>query len=79
MSSRQSSNGITEQVAKEPSSNATSAASSHSHHGDNAPQREKAQFVHHQANPGPVILDNFNIPQEGTKEERMAKTAAMNK
>jgi hypothetical protein len=67
-------------MAKEQSSKPDSTTSSHSnsYHHDNTPHGEKVQFVH-QANPGPVILENFEVPQEGTEEERMAKAAAMNK
>ncbi|KAK3335680.1 hypothetical protein B0T19DRAFT_407154 [Cercophora scortea] len=40
----------------------------------------KAKFQAHSANPGPVIPQNIgDIPQEGTKEERMAKTQELNK
>ena len=39
----------------------------------------QATFQHHAANPGPAIPKEFNVPQEGTKEERRAKAAEMNK
>jgi len=32
-----------------------------------------------QANPGPVIPKELNVAEEGTKEERRAKAAEMNK
>ncbi|KAK0749471.1 hypothetical protein B0T18DRAFT_344130 [Schizothecium vesticola] len=38
-----------------------------------------ATFEHHKANPGPVIPKELNAPEEGTKEERLAKTADLNK
>ncbi|KAK1837031.1 hypothetical protein QBC39DRAFT_366566 [Podospora conica] len=38
-----------------------------------------ATFEHHKANPGPVIPKELNVPEEGTKEERRAKTEALNK
>jgi hypothetical protein len=39
----------------------------------------KAKFEHHTATPGPVIPKEFNVKEEGTKEERMAKAEALNK
>ncbi|KAK4162051.1 hypothetical protein QBC43DRAFT_322797 [Cladorrhinum sp. PSN259] len=33
----------------------------------------------HAANPGPVIKDDFNVQEEGTKEERLAKAKELNK
>ncbi|CAK7271733.1 hypothetical protein SEPCBS119000_004756 [Sporothrix epigloea] len=39
----------------------------------------KDKFSAHQATPGPVLMNNVDVPQEGTKEERMAKAAALNK
>jgi hypothetical protein len=39
----------------------------------------KAKFEHHTATPGPVIPQDFNVKEEGTKEERLAKTEALNK
>ncbi|KAK3393062.1 hypothetical protein B0H63DRAFT_457270 [Podospora didyma] len=39
----------------------------------------KAKFVHHTANPGPAIKEDFNIQEEGTKEERRAKAQELNK
>jgi hypothetical protein len=69
---------ITEQVAKDPTSKTDSTASGHPHHTDSEPKGDKVHFLHHQANPGPVILEKFDASQEGTKEERIAKAAAMN-
>ncbi|CAK7266876.1 hypothetical protein SEPCBS57363_002313 [Sporothrix epigloea] len=39
----------------------------------------KDKFSAHQANPGPVMMNSADVPQEGTKEERRAKAAALNK
>jgi hypothetical protein len=36
-------------------------------------------FQAHSANPGPVVPNEFNVPQEGTKEERLAKARELNK
>ncbi|KAK4458456.1 hypothetical protein QBC42DRAFT_276668 [Cladorrhinum samala] len=33
----------------------------------------------HQANPGPVIKDDFDVQEEGTKQERLAKAKELNK
>jgi len=69
----------TEQVMKNASSKTESHASSHPLHDDGEPKGDKVQFRHHEANPGPVISENINVQQEGTKEERRAKAEAMNK
>ncbi len=40
----------------------------------------KAPFQAHKGAPGPVVPDNMaNIQQEGTKEERQARAAELNK
>ncbi|KAL2263146.1 hypothetical protein VTK26DRAFT_8044 [Humicola hyalothermophila] len=39
----------------------------------------KAAFQAHSANPGPAIMKEFNVQEEGTKEERRAKAREMNK
>jgi len=39
----------------------------------------KSAFQAHSANPGPAIPKEFNVPEEGTKEERRAKAQEMNK
>ena len=39
----------------------------------------KAKFAPHNANPGPVIPQEFNVKEEGTKEERRAKAEELNK
>jgi len=38
----------------------------------------KAKFEHHTATPGPVIPNEFQVQEEGTKEERLAKSEALN-
>jgi len=70
---------ITEHVAQNASSKTESTASDHPIHGNDKPAGDKVEFRHHEANPGPVIPKEFNIQQEGTKEERRAKAEAMNK
>lgn len=40
---------------------------------------DKVQFIYHQANPGPAVPKDFNAKEEGTKEERQAKTKELNK
>lgn len=39
----------------------------------------KAAFQAHSANPGPVIPKEFDVKQEGTKEERRARAQELNK
>lgn len=39
----------------------------------------KAKFAPHTANPGPAIPQDFNVQQEGTKDERKAKAQELNK
>ncbi|KAL2149943.1 hypothetical protein VTH82DRAFT_7619 [Thermothelomyces myriococcoides] len=39
----------------------------------------KKAFQAHSANPGPAIPKEFNVPEEGTKEERREKAEEMNK
>jgi hypothetical protein len=69
----------TEQVARNGSSKTDTNASSHPIHGSGEPKGDKVEFRHHQANPGPVIPQEINAQQEGTKEERMAKAKQLNK
>merc|ERR1712058_177944 len=38
---------------------------------------DKVEFIH--AQPGPAVPKEFNVQQEGTKEERAAKTQELNK
>ncbi|KAK0655968.1 hypothetical protein B0T16DRAFT_451588 [Cercophora newfieldiana] len=38
----------------------------------------KAKFEHHTATPGPAIPQDFNVQEEGTKEERHAKAETLN-
>lgn len=70
---------ITEQVGKNTSSKTESNASTHPLHSEGEPKGDKVEFRHHQANPGPVLPDEINVQQEGTKEERRAKAEQMNK
>ncbi|KAK4209888.1 hypothetical protein QBC37DRAFT_429699 [Rhypophila decipiens] len=41
--------------------------------------KAKAAFAAHTANPGPVVPENFNAQELGTKEERAAKAKELNK
>ncbi|KAG4026696.1 hypothetical protein MFRU_037g00090 [Monilinia fructicola] len=69
---------ITEHVMKNSSSKTDNNASDHPLHNPGEVKGEKVQFRHHEANPGPVIPNS--IPeQEGSKADREAKTAALNK
>ncbi|KFZ05066.1 hypothetical protein V501_08706 [Pseudogymnoascus sp. VKM F-4519 (FW-2642)] len=70
---------ITEQIAKEPSSKTDSTASSHPVHNDSEPKGDPVQIRHHQANPGPAIPIDFQVQQEGTKEDRAKRAAELNK
>ncbi|PVH84897.1 hypothetical protein DL98DRAFT_511846 [Cadophora sp. DSE1049] len=69
----------TEHTAKHASSKTESNASSHPLHDQGEPKGDKVEFIHHQAHPGPAIPMEFNVQQEGTKEERAAKTQELNK
>lgn len=69
----------TEQVAKGGSSKTESTASSHPIHNSGESKGDKVEFLHHKANPGPVLPAEINAQQEGTKEERMAKAKELNK
>jgi hypothetical protein len=69
----------TEHVAKTASSKTESNASTHPLHDQGEPKGEKVEIRHHEANPGPVIPEEINAQQEGTKEERRAKAEALNK
>jgi hypothetical protein len=70
----------TEHVATDGSSKTESNASTHPLHGrDKEPKGDKVDIRYHQAHPGPAIPDNFNVQQEGTKEERAAKAKELNK
>jgi len=68
---------ITEQIAKNPSSNTESTASSHPNHDDDLTAGQKEAFRASSANPGPVI-SHVNVQQEGSKEERRKKAEEMN-
>jgi hypothetical protein len=71
--------GPTEHIAKNASSKTESTASTHPLHDQGEPKGDKVEIRHHQANPGPAIPQDFNIQQEGTKEERAAKAQELNK
>merc|ERR1711964_749921 len=47
------------------------------HHDQGEPKGDKVEFIH--AQPGPAVPKEFNVQQEGTKEERAAKTQELNK
>jgi len=69
---------ITEQIAKNPSSNTESTASSHPAHNGGVTAGQKKAFEATGANPGPVVSEGVNVQQEGTKEERRKKAEEMN-
>lgn len=69
----------TESVMKNSSSKTESNASTHPLHDQGPPKGDKVEFRAHEAHPGPAVPKDFNIQQEGTKEERRAKAEAMNK
>jgi hypothetical protein len=69
----------TDRVARDPSSKTESTASSHPIHNIGERKGDKVEFLHHKANPGPVLPAEINAQQEGTKEERMEKAKELNK
>ena len=71
--------GITEKVAKNPSSNTDSSASQHpDHKGDYS--AGKAQAADFQATPGPAIPQKMSdLGEPLSKEELQAKAAELNK
>ncbi|PQE05046.1 hypothetical protein CJF30_00004869 [Rutstroemia sp. NJR-2017a BBW] len=69
---------ITDQIGKSGSSKTESTASDHPIHQDDEPKGDKVEFRQHAANPGPVV-PNSMPEQEGSKEDRQAKTAELNK
>lgn len=67
-------------VADNASSKTESNASDHPLHKKPEPKGEQVQFIHDKATPGLANQDALkDVPEEGTKEERQAKTAALNK
>jgi hypothetical protein len=68
----------TERVASDASSKTESTASHHIHNKGKG-KGDRVEFLHHKANPGPVLPAEISAQQEGTKEERMAKAKEMNK
>ncbi|KAM0308348.1 hypothetical protein ACHAO8_010081 [Botrytis cinerea] len=67
----------TEHVMKNSSSKTDNNASDHPLHNQGEVKGEKAQFRHHEANPGPVVPQSMP-EQEGSKADREAKTASLN-
>lgn len=77
---------ITEKIAKEHSSKTESNASSHpAHKNANNPAEgsigDKVQFRDHAANPGPQVVEpkEFNVQQEGSREDRKKREDELNK
>jgi hypothetical protein len=74
---------MAEQLANDLSSKTGSTASGHpAHpaHQSGEPKGINVQFLHHEANPGPVVPEGgVNVQQEGTKEERIKRMEEMNK
>ncbi|KAL2069152.1 hypothetical protein VTL71DRAFT_15490 [Oculimacula yallundae] len=68
----------TEVTAKNASSKTESNASTHPLHDQGEKKGDKVEFIH-DANPGPAQPKEFNVQQEGTKEERAAKAKELNK
>ncbi|KAF7954660.1 hypothetical protein EAE96_005779 [Botrytis aclada] len=69
---------VTEHVMKNSSSKTDNNASDHPLHDQGEVKGEKVQFRHHEANPGPVVPQSMP-EQEGSKADREAKTASLNK
>lgn len=72
------SGAIHDSVASNPSSKTESTASDHPLHKGEEVKGEQVQFRHHQAHPGPAIPKDFNVQEEGSKEERLAKAKELN-
>ncbi|KAI9697430.1 MAG: hypothetical protein M1836_004708 [Candelina mexicana] len=67
---------ITEVVAKNPSSTTNSTASDHPYHKDS----HKASAQDFQANPGPAIPQTMDdLPPKASKEELKARSKELNK
>ncbi|KAL1843924.1 hypothetical protein VTJ49DRAFT_6867 [Mycothermus thermophilus] len=65
-------------------SRSVSVGDSFCHYNEGNPPSKAADSLRaalhaHSANPGPAIPKDFNVQQEGTKEERQAKAKEMNK
>lgn len=70
--------GITEMIAKNPSSNTDSTASDHPAHKED--ESVKAQAKHFQATPGPAIPQNMgDVGEPASKEELRARAEELNK
>ncbi|KAI9887925.1 MAG: hypothetical protein M1823_000314 [Watsoniomyces obsoletus] len=80
-----STGSITEQVAKNPSSNTASTASDHPiHQGDQSGGKSnpstQAKAEHFQSQPGPVLPQDVSaFEQPASKEELRAKAEELNK
>ncbi|KAI9817499.1 MAG: hypothetical protein M1827_001109 [Pycnora praestabilis] len=71
--------GITEMIAKNPSSNTNSTASDHHTHKDDT-SGGKAQASDFQATPGPAIPHTMeDMPPKASKEELKARAEELNK
>ncbi|KAL8697472.1 MAG: hypothetical protein Q9201_007116 [Fulgogasparrea decipioides] len=74
--------GITEKIAKEPSSTTPSTASDHEeHHNEHAPDASGKASAQDFQSKGPQIPMNMDDlpPKEGSKEELKARPAELNK
>lgn len=70
---------ITDQIAKNPSSNTDSTASDHAaHQSDDTSGKENPSVKHFQATPGPAIPEG-DIGQPASKEELWARAEELNK
>jgi hypothetical protein len=69
-----------EHVANTASSKTESNASTHPLHQQEPPKGDKVEFIYSSGTPGPAESDKLaGIQQEGTKEEREARTKELNK
>ncbi|KAF7908205.1 uncharacterized protein EAF01_003960 [Botrytis porri] len=69
---------LTEHVMKNSSSKTDNNASDHPLHNEGEAKGDKVQINYHAANPGPAVPQSMP-EQEGSKADRQAKTAALNK
>ncbi|KAL8788513.1 MAG: hypothetical protein Q9195_007252 [Heterodermia aff. obscurata] len=72
--------GLTEKIAKDPSSNTESTASTHQdHHNEHTPADVKAKASDFQSK-GPQIPTNMDdLPPKASKEELKARAEELNK
>ena len=80
-SEEETQSGITEVIAKNPSSNTESTASDHPiHHGHHGDDKVKAQAKDFNATPGPVIPQSADdLGEPASKDELKARAAELNK